>query len=67
MRRLGRLSALLAAVALAVPATASAHGLVQRADLPSPEWLSNSAAAAVLVVSMSVLAVRRLRWLRGRR
>jgi hypothetical protein len=57
VRRLGRLSALLAAVALAVPATASAHGLVQRADLPIPEWLFNYAAAAVLVVSFAALAL----------
>jgi hypothetical protein len=57
MRRLVRLSALLAAAALAVPATASAHGLVQRANLPIPEWMFNYAAAAVLVVSFAALAL----------
>ncbi|HYF26959.1 MAG TPA: fenitrothion hydrolase [Baekduia sp.] len=48
----------LAAVAsLAVPEAAGAHGLVQRADLPIPEWLFGWAAAAVLVVSFVALAV----------
>lgn len=42
---------------LALPATASAHGLVQRADLPIPEWLFGWAAAVVLVVSFVALAV----------
>jgi hypothetical protein len=45
------------AAALLVPATASAHGLVQRADLPIPEWLFGWAAAIVLVVSFAALAV----------
>jgi hypothetical protein len=42
---------------LAWPATARAHGLVQRADLPIPEWLFGWAAAIVLVVSFAGLAV----------
>ncbi|MGH2948325.1 MAG: fenitrothion hydrolase [Solirubrobacteraceae bacterium] len=55
MRRLTVLS-LLAAV-LVWPAQASAHGLVQRSDLPIPEWLFGWAAAAVLVVSFAALAL----------
>jgi hypothetical protein len=34
-----------------------AHGLVQRANLPIPEWLFGWAAAVVLVVSFAALAV----------
>jgi hypothetical protein len=34
-----------------------AHGLIQRADLPIPEWLFGWAAAIVLVVSFVALAV----------
>ncbi|HET8949282.1 MAG TPA: fenitrothion hydrolase [Solirubrobacteraceae bacterium] len=41
---------------LAVPATASAHGLVQRSNLPIPEWLFGWAAAIVLVISFVALA-----------
>jgi hypothetical protein len=55
MRRLTVLS-LLAAV-LVWPAQASAHGLVQRSNLPIPEWLFGWAAAAVLVVSFAALAL----------
>jgi hypothetical protein len=55
--RIARPLALLVAVALAWPATASAHGLVQRANLPIPEWLFGWAAAAVLVVSFAALAL----------
>jgi hypothetical protein len=47
---------LLAAGALC-PAAASAHGIVQRSDLPVPEWLFGWAAAMVLVVSFVALAV----------
>jgi hypothetical protein len=47
---------LIAATALAVPATASAHGLVQRSNLPIPEWLFGWAAAIVLVISFVALA-----------
>ena len=39
------------------PAAASAHGLVQRADLPIPEWLFGWAAAVVLIVSFAALAI----------
>jgi hypothetical protein len=46
----------LAAAAL-WPAGAAAHGLVQRENLPIPEWLFGWAAAAVLVVSFAALAV----------
>jgi hypothetical protein len=52
-------AALVAAVAaamLAVPATAAAHGLVGRADLPIPAWLFGWAAAVVLIVSFAALA-----------
>ena len=45
------------ALLLAVPAAAEAHGLVQRADLPIPEWLFGWGAAIVLVVSFAALAV----------
>jgi hypothetical protein len=47
----------LAAAALAWPAPAAAHGLVQRANLPIPEWLFGWAAGVVLVVSFVALAV----------
>jgi hypothetical protein len=42
---------------LAVAAPAHAHGLVRRANLPIPEWLFGTAAAAVMVVSFVALAV----------
>jgi hypothetical protein len=48
--------ALVGATALLAPASASAHGLIQRADLPIPEWLFGWAAAIVLVVSFAALA-----------
>jgi hypothetical protein len=41
---------------LAFPAVAHAHGLVQRANLPIPEWLFGWAAATVLIVSFVALA-----------
>ena len=53
---IGSTGALLAA-ALLSPAGASAHGLIQRANLPIPEWLFGWAAAIVLVVSFVALAV----------
>ena len=40
----------------ALPAVAQAHGLIQRANLPLPEWLFGWAAAVVLVVSFVALA-----------
>ena len=45
-----------AAAALALPATALAHGLVGKQDLPIPRWLFAWAAAVVLVVSFVALA-----------
>jgi hypothetical protein len=48
--------AAIAAALLAAPATASAHGVVQRADLPIPEYLFAWGAAIVLVVSFLGLA-----------
>ena len=45
------------AIAFLAPAAAEAHGLVQRANLPIPEWLFGWAAAAVLIVSFVALAV----------
>jgi hypothetical protein len=50
------LTAALAAFAL-LPASAEAHGLVQREQLPIPQWLFAWAAAAVLVISFFALAV----------
>jgi hypothetical protein len=43
-------------VALAVPASAQAHGIVGRADLPIPVWLFSWTAAIVLVVSFVALS-----------
>ena len=45
------------AVALLSPASAAAHGLAGRADLPVPTWLFSWAAAIVLVLSFMALAV----------
>ena len=47
---------LIAATALVAPAPASAHGLVQRSNLPIPEWLFFYAAVTVLVISFVALA-----------
>jgi hypothetical protein len=54
--RLAVLAGVAAGFALS-PAAAEAHGLVQRANLPIPEWLFGWAAAIVLVVSFVGLAV----------
>jgi hypothetical protein len=56
-RALARGAFVLLAAALLWPAGASAHGLIQRANLPIPEWLFGWAAAIVLVVSFAALAV----------
>jgi len=45
------------AVLVSAPATALAHGLVGRQDLPIPKWLFGWAAAVVLVASFVGLAV----------
>jgi hypothetical protein len=55
-RALAACATALAAAAL-VPAAAEAHGLVQRQQLPIPQWLFAWAAAAVLVISFFALAV----------
>ena len=46
----------LAVVALALPASAEAHGIVGKADLPIPVWLFSWTAAIVLVVSFVALS-----------
>ena len=56
MRRRFTVPLLIGASLLVVPATASAHGLVQRSNLPIPEWLFGWAAAIVLVISFVALA-----------
>jgi hypothetical protein len=48
---------LAALAALVLPATASAHGLVGKQDLPIPRWLFAWGAAVVLVASFVGLAV----------
>ncbi len=57
MPRARTLLLLTGAVSLAMPATASAHGLVQRSNLPIPEWLFGWSASLVLVLSFIGLAV----------
>jgi hypothetical protein len=55
-----RAAAVLTAAVLAaalIPGVAEAHGLVQRQQLPIPQWLFAWSAAAVLVVSFFALAV----------
>jgi hypothetical protein len=56
VRRRSAVPLLIAASLLALPASASAHGLVQRSNLPIPEWLFGWAAAIVLVISFVALA-----------
>jgi hypothetical protein len=55
-RRLPSLLGGLGVAALALPASAQAHGIVGKADLPIPVWLFSWAAAIVLVVSFVVLS-----------
>jgi len=50
------LASLALAASAALPASASAHGLVGKQDLPIPRWLFAWAAAVVLVVSFVALA-----------
>src|SRR3954469_4491130 len=56
-KRFVAVAAMLVAASLAWPVGAQAHGLIQRANLPIPEWLFGWAAAIVLVVSFVALAV----------
>src|SRR5580698_7378559 len=46
----------LGVLALALPASAEAHGIVGKADLPIPVWLFSWTAAIVLVVSFVALS-----------
>src|SRR5580692_8660024 len=46
----------LGVAALMLPASAQAHGIVGKADLPIPVWLFSWAAAIVLVVSFVALS-----------
>jgi hypothetical protein len=55
-RLLSSLSGGLGLMALALPASAQAHGIVGKADLPIPVWLFSWAAAIVLVVSFVALS-----------
>src|SRR5205085_6870632 len=54
-RRLCAAVAAASALLAVAPASASAHGLVGRADLPIPTWLFGWAAAIVLGVSFALL------------
>jgi len=56
-RRLSAAGTIVLAAALVLPATASAHGLVGKQDLPIPRWLFAWAASLVLVISFVGLAV----------
>jgi len=57
-RAVAALATAVAVVALLVPPTlAEAHGLVQRQQLPIPQWLFAWAAAAVLVISFFAMTV----------
>jgi hypothetical protein len=55
-RRLVVAATLAAVAALTLPASAPAHGLVGKQDLPIPRWLFAWAATVVLVVSFVALA-----------
>jgi hypothetical protein len=55
-RLLAPLAGGLGLLALVLPATAQAHGIVGKADLPIPVWLFSWAAAIVLVVSFVALS-----------
>ena len=57
LRAVARVLALLLLAGAAAPASASAHGLVGRTDLPIPEWLFAWVAAVVLVVSFAALSL----------
>ncbi len=53
--RMGLATAVTSLVGTALPASAAAHGLVGRSDLPLPDWLFAWAAAIVLVASFVAL------------
>jgi hypothetical protein len=55
-RKLPMLLAGLTLLALSAPASANAHGIVGKADLPIPVWLFSWTAAIVLVVSFVALS-----------
>jgi hypothetical protein len=55
-RLLLSLAGVLGLVTLALPASAQAHGIVGKADLPIPVWLFSWAAAIVLVISFVALS-----------
>jgi type IV secretory pathway VirB3-like protein len=55
-RLIARALSALGIAALLFPASAQAHGIVGRADLPIPVWLFSWAAAIVLVVSFVALS-----------
>src|SRR3954454_13757890 len=57
MKRLAVAACAGAVIGAVLPAAAQAHGLIQRANLPIPEWLFGGAAAIVLVVSFAALAL----------
>ena len=56
-RRLAAAGTIVLAAALALPASAGAHGLVGKQDLPIPKYVFAWAAAGVLVISFVGLAV----------
>jgi hypothetical protein len=56
-RRLALVATMALGAMLALPASALAHGLVGKQDLPIPRWLFAWAAASVLVISFVALAV----------
>lgn len=56
-RAVARLVAGLATIGALAPASAEAHGLVGRTDLPIPAWLFTWGAAIVLIVSFVALGV----------
>ena len=56
-RRLAASGTIVLAAVLALPATAGAHGLVGKQELPIPRWLFAWGAAIVLVISFVGLAV----------
>src|SRR5271163_1519574 len=55
-RTLAQLLGGIGLIALAAPASAQAHGIVGKADLPIPVWLFSWAVAIVLVVSFVALS-----------